>query len=147
MLNRLHVCFNLFVLFFLVTPFHAVAVQPSMEWILIKKKLYAHFSLFQENGIWNETFLKFEAALSPYKWTESFFCGKNLEKKTIFLFEEKNCSPFTDGVQLSQGECHFEQAVSFLPLKGNRQKFTSFNGHKAFINGHKALFYWSLQKT
>ena len=45
--------------------------------------------MFQENGISNETFLKFEIALSPYKWTESFFCGKNLERKNKF-FENVN---------------------------------------------------------
>ena len=36
-LKRFPVCFNLFVLLFLVTPCLVVAVQPSMEWIPIKK--------------------------------------------------------------------------------------------------------------
>ena len=35
--KRFHVCFNIFVLLFLVTPYLVVAVQPCMEWIPIKK--------------------------------------------------------------------------------------------------------------
>ena len=35
---RFPLCFNLFVLLFLVTPCLVVAVQPCMEWIPIKKK-------------------------------------------------------------------------------------------------------------
>ena len=38
LLKRFPVCFNLFVLLFLVTPCLVVAVQPWMEWIPIKKK-------------------------------------------------------------------------------------------------------------
>ena len=37
-LNTFPVCFNFFVLLFLVTPCLVVAVQPSMARILIKKK-------------------------------------------------------------------------------------------------------------
>ena len=36
-LNRFSVCFNLFVLLFLVTPYLVLAVQPCMEWIPIKR--------------------------------------------------------------------------------------------------------------
>ena len=36
-LKRFPICFDLFVLLFLVTPCLAVAVQPCMEWIPIKK--------------------------------------------------------------------------------------------------------------
>ena len=36
-LNRFLVCFNLFVVLFLKTPWLVVAVQPCMEWIPIKK--------------------------------------------------------------------------------------------------------------
>ena len=38
-LNRFLVCFSLFLLLLLVTPYFVVAVQPCMEWILISKKL------------------------------------------------------------------------------------------------------------
>ena len=38
-LNRSPVCFNLFVLLFLVTPCLIVTFQPCMEWIPIKKNL------------------------------------------------------------------------------------------------------------
>ena len=37
-LKRFPLCFNLFVLLFLVTPWLAVAVQPCMEWIPVFKK-------------------------------------------------------------------------------------------------------------
>ena len=37
-LNRYPVCFNLFVLTFLVTPCLLVAVRPCMEWISIRKR-------------------------------------------------------------------------------------------------------------
>ena len=37
-LNRFPICYNLVVLLFLVTPCLLVAVQPCMEWIIIKKK-------------------------------------------------------------------------------------------------------------
>ena len=30
--------------------------------------------------------------------------------------------------------------------KMNPQKLPSFNGHKGFINLHKAFFYWNFQK-
>ena len=46
-LNRFPVCFNVFVLLFLVTLCLIVAVQPCMEWIPIKKKsIYFTFYLF-----------------------------------------------------------------------------------------------------
>ena len=38
-LNWFLVCFNLFVLLFLVIPWHVVAVRPCMEWIPIKKNI------------------------------------------------------------------------------------------------------------
>ena len=38
-LNRFPVCFNLFVLLFLVSPCLVVAVQPCIVWIPIKKKI------------------------------------------------------------------------------------------------------------
>ena len=37
-LNRFPVCFNFFVLLFLLTPCLVVAIQPCMEWIPILKK-------------------------------------------------------------------------------------------------------------
>ena len=37
-LNKFSVCFILFVLLFLITPWPVVVVQPCMEWIPIKKK-------------------------------------------------------------------------------------------------------------
>ena len=42
-LNRFPVCFNIFVFLFLVTPYLVVAVQPCIEWILIKKMLKVSF--------------------------------------------------------------------------------------------------------
>ena len=45
-LNRFPVCFKLFMLLFLVTPYLVVAAQRCMEWISIKKKKRAtHVSL------------------------------------------------------------------------------------------------------
>ena len=41
-LNRFSVCFNLFVLLFLVTPHLVVAVQHCMELIPIKKSSSSH---------------------------------------------------------------------------------------------------------
>ena len=38
LLKRLAVWFNLFVLLFLVTACHAVAIQPCMKWISNKRK-------------------------------------------------------------------------------------------------------------
>ena len=56
-LNRFPVCFNLFVLLFLVTSCLVVAVQPCMEWISIKKSsnkytarcLFVSFLYFHNN--------------------------------------------------------------------------------------------------
>ena len=45
-LNRFPVCLNLFVFLFLVTPCLVVAVQPSMEWIPIKKKCLGASGIF-----------------------------------------------------------------------------------------------------
>ena len=45
-LNNFPVCFNLFVLLFLVTPCLVVAVQFCMEWIPIKKKSTKEFQIW-----------------------------------------------------------------------------------------------------